>query len=250
MPSETSAQPGPESAAPGLEFVAANGKRLRLVCGVEEVLGADGVAVGVRINPTVVDQQRGRVLSTRTLAKLDAPDFWEIDSAVLSAARPFLERPERPVIVPISFHSVSRNRARKRLFEAAGMSPEGRYPAMVAEVVASDPGTPHGRLADAVAVLRPLASAVFIEVLNPTHVKQVIVHPVAGLSLDVRGGRGGDEALLRKLRDFSSAAGGRVRTLLARGLPSDVWAPRATEAGITHFIVRRQAAVEGAGAAA
>ena len=239
MLSETTAPPAAESAVPGVEFVAANGKRLRLVCGVEEVLGADGAAVGLRINPTVIDLGRGRVLGARTLAKLDAPDFWEIDCAVLAAARRFLERPERPVVVPISFHSVSRSRARKRLFEAAGMCPEGGYPAMVAEVVGSDQGTPLGRLADAIAVLRPLASAVFIEVLNPTHAKQVLVHPVAGLALDVRGARGGDDALLRKLRDFSSAAGGRVRTLLARGLPCDAWAPRAAEVGITHLVVRR-----------
>lgn len=220
------------------EFTTASGRRLRLACEAEEVIAADGSRVGVRISPTVIDLERRRILRPRALTKFDATDFWEIDRAVLQAARPLLERPERPVIVPISFHSMSRTRARQRLFDAAEMSAERNYTALVAEIVGADQGTPSGRLTDAINLVRPLASAVFIEVLGPTHAKQAVLHPVAGLTLDVRSARPDETLLLARLAAFEAATGGRVRTLLVRGLPSSAWRQPAAATGITHVSIR------------
>ncbi len=222
----------------GADFVSAGGRPLKVVCGVEQIVNLEGAEVGSRVTPTVIDTQKGRILRARVRAKLDASDFWEIDKAVLEIARPLLQHPERPVIVPLSFHSISRRRVRERLFDTVRITPEQTVTAMIAEIVGMDQGTPEGRLADAVTIIRPFSSAVFVEALSANLTKPFIIHGVGGVTLDLRDVRRGERTVLTALRAFGKAGSGLVRTLIARGLPSAEFLELAQAAGVTHASVR------------
>jgi hypothetical protein len=233
---------GEANAMAGSDFRSSQGRPLKVICGIEQIVNIEGAEVGSRVTPTVVDTQRGRVLRTRMKAKLDATDFWEIDKAVLAAAKPLLENPERPVIVPMSFHSISRPRARERLFESVELTPDKTTTAMIAEIVGMDQGTPEGRLTDAVQIIRPFCSAVFVEALSASLVKGFVINGVGGVTLDLRDVRRGERALISTLKAFGEAGSGFVRTLVARGLPSAEFLEAAHAAGVTHASVRRAAA--------
>lgn len=224
---------------PGASFRSASGRELKVVCGFEHIVSVhDGLEVGVRVTPTIIDTHKGRILKGRVRARLDPIDFWEIDRAVLEAARPLLEHPERPALVPISFHSISRARAREKLFEAVGLHREQTLMAMITEVVGMDRGTPGGRLNDAVSIVRPFSSAVFVEALSPRSVKGLIVNGVGGVTLDFRDVRRGEDILARTMKAFGEAGDGVARTIIARGLPSADYLEMAEAAGITHASLR------------
>ena len=228
---------------PGASFRSAGGRELKVVCGFEMIVSVqDGSEVGVRVTPTVIDTHKGRVLRGRVRAKLDPVDFWEIDRAVLEAARPLLLNPQRPALVPISFHSISRARAREKLFEAVGLAREQTLMAMITEVVGMDAGTPQGRLNDAVSIVRPFSSAVFVEALSPAVVGGLIVNGVGGVTVDFRDIRRGRKGLGEALHEFGEGGRDAVRTLIARGLPSAEYFEAAAAAGVTHASLRGQAA--------
>lgn len=224
-------------------FQSSMGRRLQVLCGLEKIVNVRGGAqVATRLTPTVIDVETGARLTGRDRALLDAPDFLEIDKVVLKAAMPLLTgKLDWPVIVPISVYTVSRTRARVKLFKSLNVTPEKTQHALIAEIVGVDKGTPESRLTDSVSLIRPYCCAVFVEALTPAVVRHMANSRIAGVSLDCRDQWRGEAAFAATLGDFGEVGMSIARTVMARGLPSESMIEYAESVGITHVSIRADA---------
>jgi hypothetical protein len=224
-------------------FRAGNGRQLKVLCGLEKIINIrGGDQVATRLTPTVIDIETGARLTGLDRTLLDAPDFFEIDKVVLRAAMPLLgKKLDWPVIVPISLYTVSRTRARVKLFKSVGLTPEQTQHALIGEIVGVDKGTPESRLTDSVSLIRPYCCAVFVEAISPAVVRHMANSRIAGVSLDCRDQRRREEALVATLVDLGEAGSLITRTVMARGLPSDNLVEIAESVGITHVSIRADA---------
>lgn len=238
-PADAAAATGAPQAS---RFTSARGRQLEIICGFEEIVSTRTQApVAMRITPTVIDRDRSEVLRSRALASLEPEDFWHIDLAVVQAADPLLRQATLPTMAPISVHSLARARSRDKLFAESGVNTKMSAVAMIAEIVGIDQSTPGGRLNDALPLIRPLASAVFVEAVTPTMVDAVAVNGVAGVSMDFRDSAPGDRDSLTKMMHFGAAGTARVRNVVARGLPGFELLTHADRWGITHASKRARA---------
>lgn len=220
----------------GHVFRSTDHRDLQVICALEAVISVrDRVEIATRVTPTVLEVGTNRLVRGRARANLDPTDLWEIDLATLAASKPLLEQAKRPTLTPVSFHTLSRARAREKLFDTAGVDPRLVAQGLVPEIVAVGAGTPETRLDESLFVVRPLFSAVFVETLSASAAKMLMGNGVAGVTIDLRDSPGREETTLFA---FGEACGGLVRTVLARGLPSAELLNQAEAAGVTHVSVR------------
>ncbi|MBW8816205.1 MAG: hypothetical protein JF588_22540 [Caulobacterales bacterium] len=232
-----------ESERNPVEFVAANGQRLRVDFALEHIVSLrHGVTAVLRVEPTVTFNATGEVVSPRKFYKLADEDLATIDKATLAFGGLFLPRDARvqpPVILPVSFRTMGQRKGRSALTVLEGVTPERIRQGAMLEFVDIDRGTPSGRLVEVVGLVGRVARGV----LARLHAARDALHPVQGarfngLTLDFSDFALPDTRLEDVMRLMARQMRGKAPALIAQGLRSFDHFEMADAAGFTHASVR------------
>jgi hypothetical protein len=198
----------------------------------------------LRAEPFVHDPKTGRRLGNPERRALDSSDIGAIDAAVLTLARGIWENePELgPIMVPISFHTVSRTGARTKLLREAGIVADETRGYLLSEITDMASGTPAGRFAEAVAMTRVFSRGVFVEAADPSWLKTAMGGVrLVGLTFDASDVREHQAAsLTKKLFGFAEVGRSFARGLIAHSLPSPAMVDVCRAAGLTHACMRAE----------
>jgi hypothetical protein len=233
-----------------IPFVSAQGKRMELTLTPEPVINLKhGQQTGVRLARGLADLETGKRLSSLDRVHLDANDLAFIDQAVLRESLSLLRYASQsgPVIIPLSFHTLSRTGARTRLFQEAGLAPGDMQNPWIAEISDLEPGAPNGRVTETAGLLRPYTATVFAEPLAKRPAWRGMTEArIAGAALDLHDRKLADAEIAKLMLNFGDKANATVRTLLCYGLPSAAFFDIAMVAGFSHATVRAGAEVQAA----
>lgn len=231
--------------SPVLTLRTASGRLLEVMIAIQRInMLAAHRPSALRAEPFITDPKTKRRLKNSDRQQLDFGDVAAIDAAVMGLARGFWEKePELgPIIVPVSFHTVSRTGARTKLLEQAGILADESRIYMLCEIIDAAPGTPSGRIAEAVALTQTFSRGVFLECLDPTWLKNTLSGArVLGLTFNGADWREEQAPILtKKLFAFAEAGRTMVRALIAHSLPSPALVEICAAAGLTHAAGRAQ----------
>ena len=232
--------------SPTLTLKTASGRTLEVMIALQRLrlLAQDRPSV-LRASPHISDPRTGRQVRNAERTTLDFGDIAAIDAAVMTLARNMWEEePElAPIIVPASFHTISRTGARAKLLNQAGIIADESRAAMICELIDTDPGTPSGRICEAIAMAQTFTRGVSIETKEPAALKGALVGVrVLGLSFDASDFRDHQAAALtKKLFAFAETGKTFARGLIAHSLPSPALVEVCSVAGLTHATARVKA---------
>jgi len=229
----------PPKFSPTISLMTVSGQPIDVMIAVQRIekLEANRQAA-MRASPHITDARTGERFSNKGRLALDAADIAAIDTAVLGLARQAWEaEPELgSIMTPISFHTLSRTGARGKLLNQAGIIADESRRHMLAEIIDVTPGTPAGRICDAVAMTQAFSRGVFIEAHDPVPLKAALSScRVLGLTFDASDWTEQQAApLARKLRSFVETGKHLARSLVAHGLPSPSLIALCAAAGLSH----------------
>lgn len=241
-----SAQDAPADPPPGsgvLTFVTAENQALGVGFLVEDLIHLRHSAVAARrVEPVVTHLKSGVTIPARAFARLSDDDVETIDRATTEFAAT-LVGPDGasalPVILPISFRTVSSRRGRGDLANATGGSAQALKKRVIIELVDIDRGTPTGRLTEVAGLLNAVCRGVFAR-LQPG---RDVAFPVRdarlqGVTLDGAdlGAAGAESA--GQLLEFADQARGLAPLLVAQGLADEGYFAVAEVGGFTHAALR------------
>jgi len=224
-------------------FTTNAGLALRIDFAVETVVALRlGVTAALRIEPTVTEGRSGRVIPTRSFAKLSDVDLAVIDQAVLDYAALYLPQiggPDSPALVaPLSFRTLGTSKGRQALM-ACGDSPEKLKAGLVIELIDLDAGTPGSRLIEVCGLLKSICRGVFARVQPGSAILPVLKDArLMGISLDAEDLRTNETRMAAQMLDFGRQVRGLAQAVSIHGLPSEVLLAVAETAGATHAALR------------
>ncbi|HQT54813.1 MAG: hypothetical protein Q7U11_25520 [Phenylobacterium sp.] len=225
-----------------ISFVTASGQNLRIDYSLEEAVSLrHKVTAALRIELTVTHIASGRSIPARAFAKLSDDDIAFIDRASLDYAALFvgLEDRPQPLILPLSFRTLSTRKGRQALISAEGLPPQRVKVGVMVELIDVDRGTPEARLLEVTGLVGQLCKGVLVR-LQPG---RDAVGPVKGARLQgltvAAGDLGGtDSQVASHMLNLASQARGRTPVLMIHGLPSEGYLDVAQVAGFTHASLR------------
>jgi hypothetical protein len=232
--------------SPILTLRTASGRTLEVMIAVQRLrlLIRDRPSI-LRAAPYISDPRTGRQVRNPERISLDFGDIAAIDAAVMTLARGMWEgEPELgAIIVPASFHTISRTGARTKLLSQAGLIADESRISMICELIDTDPGTPSGRICEAVAMAQTFSRGVFVEAKEPAALKGALSGTrILGISFDASDFRADQAAgLTKKLFAFAEAGKTFGRALIAHSLPSPALVEVCGVAGLTHATARVKA---------
>ena len=231
--------PAEERGRDTVSFVAASGQKLRIDFCLEEMISLrHKVTAALRVEPTVTYVASRRVIPARAFATLMDDDIAFIDRASLDFAAQFAgveDKPQPPVILPVSFRTMSTRKGRQTLISAHGFAPTRVKSGVMVELIDVDHGTPEARLAEVTGLVGQLCKGVLCR-LQPG---RDVVGPVRGarlqgLTLDISDLGGSDSQVASHMLNVAAQARGRTHALMIHGLPSEGYLDVAQVAGFTH----------------
>lgn len=229
--------------SPTVTIITSSGRALDVMISVESIqqLRTDRALV-LRAAPHITDAGSHRRLTSLERQHLDFGDIAAIDAAVLGLARQLWEAESHggPMVVPISFNTVSRNAARNKLLADAGIIADESRAILICEIIDIVKGTPTGRVREVLALTKAFCRGIFIETQDPTALRaELSGWPILGLTFDASDWA--DDlrtAPLKRLVAFAAAGKGYARSLIAHGLPSPQLLPMCKQAGLSHAAAR------------
>ncbi|MDP3854044.1 hypothetical protein [Phenylobacterium sp.] len=240
------APPEPPQAGAFSTFVTAGNQTLGIDFLVEDLIHLRHQAVAARrVEPVITHLKSGATIPARAFARLSDDEVEIIDRATIEFAAT-LAGPDGssvlPVILPISFRTVSARRGRSSLAAATEGSAEALKKRIIVELIDIDRGTPTGRLTEVAGLLNAICRGVFAR-LQPT---RDVVFPVRdarlqGVTIDAADLAPSDTDAAGQLLEFAGQARGLAPLLVAQGLPNDGYFAVAEVAGYTHGSLRPRA---------
>jgi hypothetical protein len=119
--------------------------------------------VGYAVEAQAIDKATGKALTQDERLSLLSSDMSGIDLKVLRAAfakRAQLQHAAAPIVAPVSQISLTNSTLRYALFQAVAQLTPTERQSFIWEIVDLEPGAPHGRLVDLVAMARPMCRGV------------------------------------------------------------------------------------------
>jgi hypothetical protein len=225
-------------------IVTTDNQVLRLDPAVEDLIHLRHNAVAARrLEPVLRHVKTGATIPARAFARLSDDNVETIDQAICDYAAT-LVGPDGasalPVILPISFRTVSSRRGRANLASATGGSAEALKKRVIIELMDIDRGTPSGRLTEVAGLLNGICRGVVAR-LQPG---RDVILPVRdarlqGLTLDGADFTGSDGDAAGAILDLGDQIRGVAPLLIAQGLPSEGYFAVAEVAGFSHGSLRR-----------
>jgi hypothetical protein len=216
---------------------------LRLDLAVEDLVHLRHNAVAARrVEPIVRHVKSGATIPARAFARLSDENVETIDRATCDFAAT-LVGPDGasalPVILPISFRTVSSRRGRANLASATGGSAEALKKRVIVELIDIDRGTPAGRLTEVAGLLNAICRGVVAR-LQPGRDVTLPVRDarLAGLTLDGSDFTGSDVDAAGAILELGEQIRGLAPLLIAQGLSSDGYFAVAEVAGFSHGSLR------------
>ena len=238
----TTVDPVEERRRNPVSFVTTSGQNLRIDYSLEEAVSLrHKVTAALRIEPTVTHIASGRPVPARAFAKLSDDDIAFIDRASLDYAALFAgpeDRPQ-PLILPLSFRTLSTRKGRQTLISAEGLPPQRVKVGIMVELVDVDRGTPEARLLEVTGLVGQLCKGVLVRL----HPGRDVVGPVKGarlqgLTVAAVDLGGTDSQVAGHMLNLASQARGRAPVLMIHGLTSEGYLDVAQVAGFTHASLR------------
>ena len=232
--------------SPVMTLTTASGRTLEVMIAIQRLrlLARDRPSV-LRASPHITDPRTDRQVRNAERGGFDFGDIAAIDAAVMTLARGvWEEEPELgPIIVPASFHTLPRTGARAKLLSQAGIIAAESRAAMICEIIDADPGTPSGRIYEAVAMAQTFSRGVLVEIKEPAALKSALAGArLLGISFDAGDFRDDQAAsLTKKLFAFAETGKTFARGLIAHSLPSPALVEVCSVAGLTHAAARVKA---------
>lgn len=221
-----------------VSFVVSTGQALQIDFSLEPVFALrDRAITAVRVRAVVSRQDTGTVVSNQGLAKLADDDIAVIDRAAQNYAAVYLTREapgSPPMMIPMSFRTLSCRKGRNTLMTIAGVPPEQLKRSVIIELNEVYRGTPIGRLEEVISLVGQLTRNVVVR-LQPerdmlAHLIEArspgVVVDIADLEADSRG-----RATAANLR-------GSAPFLVLCGLSDKRGLVAASQAGFTHATLR------------
>lgn len=229
-----------------IAFLTATGRELKVSHAPDQLISLrQGFSAGVRSEPTVTDAASGAVLSHGGWGRLADHDLERIDHATFEMGLRVIKiiKSDRPgLILPITFQTLASGRSRAALFALAPADLVRQR--ILIEIVNIDPGTPKGRLAELVGLLRAHTTGVLARVSADKAAIEVLKDiRLAGVALDLSEERADEAALLATMAAFHNRAAAIAPSLQVLGLPNRNLFGAALKIGLTHASLRREAAV-------
>ncbi len=222
-----------------ISFVTASGQNLRIDFSLEAAVSLrHKVTAALRIEPTVTHIASGRVIPSRAFAKLSDDDIAFIDRASLDYAALFVGAdagPHPPLILPLSFRTLSTRKGRQALIGTEGLPPHRVRASVMVELIDVDRGTPEARLLEVTGLVGQLCKGVLArlqpgrDVTGPVKGARLQGLTVAAVDLG-----GTDSQVASQMLNIAAQARGRSPALMIHGLPSGGYLDVAEVAGFTH----------------
>lgn len=222
-----------------ISFVTASGQNLRIDFALQEVVSLrHKVTAALRVDPTVTHIGSGRLIPARTFGKLSDDDIAFIDRSSLDFAALFAgaaDRPQPPLILPVSFRTMSARKGRQALISVPGLTPERMKSAMMVELIDVDRGTPEARLLEVTGLVGQVCKGVLARI-QPVRdaIGPVRGARLQGLTVDAGDLGGGDSQVASQMINLAAQARGRAPALMIHGLASEGFLEVAEVAGFTH----------------
>lgn len=226
-----------------ISFVTASGQNLRIDFSLEEAVSLrHKVTAALRIEPAVTHIASGRAVPARAFAKLSDDDIAFIDRASLDYAALFTvaeDKPQTPLILPLSFRTLSTRKGRQALIGVEGLPPQRVKTGIMVELIDVDRGTPEARLLEVTGLVGQLCKGVLVR-LQPGRdaVGPVKGARLQGLTVAVVDLGGTDSQVASHMLTLAAQARGRAAVLMIHGLPSQGYLDVAEVAGFTHASLR------------
>ena len=225
-----------------ISFVTASGQNLRIDYSLEAAVSLrHKLTAALRIEPSVTHIASGRTIPARAFAKLSDDDIAFIDRASLDYAALFSGSEDRPqpLILPLSFRTLSTRKGRQALISAHGLPPQRVRSGVLVELVDVDSGTPEARLLEVTGLVSQLCKGVLVRL----HPGRDAVGPVKGarlqgLTVAAVDLGGADSQIAGQMLTLASQARGRAPLLMIHGLSSEGYFDVAQVAGFTHASLR------------
>jgi hypothetical protein len=216
-----------------LSFSTADGHGLELDLGFEPVINLrNGAPVATRLRPLALERDTRTASAGRWIERLTPADQTAVIEAVGETALSVYEDSEVGLVIPLSIYTIATSRNRALVTEKLQAVKLKPTKPVIIELTDVDPGTPQGRLLEAVSLVQPYCRAVIAR-MGETRPDVEILRAarLAGLSIDCTGLDGRDLIV----RIGAAAQMGKVGSLLfAFGLPSSTACELAMAAGATH----------------
>jgi hypothetical protein len=222
-----------------ISLMTASGQPIDVMIAVQRIEKLEaGQPAAMRASPHITDPRTGQRFTNERRLALDFTDIAAIDAAVLGLARKAWEQePELgPIMVPLSFHTLSRTGARTKMLGQAGIIADESRQHMLAEIIDITPGTPTGRICEAVAMTQGFSRAVFVEAHDAAGLKSALAScRILGLTFDASDWTNQQTApLAKKLKGFADVGKHLARGLIAHSLPSPSLIKLCAAAGLSH----------------
>ncbi|WP_421931229.1 hypothetical protein [Phenylobacterium sp.] len=238
-PYHAGVDPAEERRRNPISFVTASGQNLRIDFALQEVVSLrHKVTAALRVDPTVTHIASGRLIPARAFGKLSDDDIAFIDRSALDFAALFAGvegRPAPPLILPLSFRTMSARKGRQALISVPGLTPARMKTGMMVELIDVDRGTPEARLLEVTGLVGQVCKGVLARI-QPVRdpVGAVRGARLQGLTVDAGDLVGGDSQVASQMIALAAQARGRAPALMIHGLTSEGFLDVAGVAGFTH----------------
>ncbi|WP_340645363.1 hypothetical protein [Phenylobacterium sp.] len=240
---QAAVDPAEERRRNPISFVTASGQNLRIDFSLEEAVSLrHKVTAALRIEPTVTHIASGRTIPARAFAKLSDDDIAFIDRASLDYAALFAgagDTPQPPLILPLSFRTLSTRKGRQGLIGTEGLPPQRVKTGVMVELIDVDRGTPEARLLEVTGLVGQLCKGVLVR-LQPGRdaVGPAKGARLQGLTISAVDLGNSDTQIAAHMLTIASQARGRAPVLMIHGLASEGYLDVAEVAGFTHASLR------------
>ncbi len=239
VPRGAEAAPGPDWSA--LWLAASDGRELRIAFDFERLFSMRSLTgAAVRLRPVVHDARTGQPLGPAWRETLSFQDVLSIDLMVLDVLKPLRDAGKaHKVIAPLSLETLFSLRGRAGVIGRLSNADPSAGSAPILEILGVDGGTPKGRLAETVSVMKRCTRAVIARArLDRSCLKAMTGCQLSGVSADFADWPDEERRLLAGLWQFSKAAREIGSFRVAIGLPNAAACGLAATVGVTHASVR------------
>jgi len=202
----------------------------------------DRVLTARRIKANVLDQAHGRPATAHRLENLETAAIVELDHESVKLAAQLLgqEQYERiGLFVPMNLQTLVSSRGRERVLALLEATPAFAQRGF-AELVNITPGTPSGRIAEALGVLRTRVRGVYARLSIPvTGAGPLAGAGLNGVLLDTMAWESFDAAMAKGVLAFADVARSVAPVVIAGPLTSEAFIDVCTVAGVTHYTMQQ-----------